>query len=143
MQRYILGPVEHLKMDLFARTANGFKLKLPFICAKECSLWGGTKYSSDQFKCKQLIVSRSLSGEIIKYSIWNLLWLCFTYWTDNFQISCVLSFVEGIMCVPKKSIAPHLICASRHARSGVNCPDPLLHDHIFVKINLQLINSNN
>ena len=55
MQRNILGPVKHLKMDLFEQlTVNGFKLKFPFICAKECNVWRGAKYSSDQFKWKKL-----------------------------------------------------------------------------------------
>ena len=45
----------------------------------------------------------------------------------------------------EKSTAPYIICTSNHtwSRSGVNCPDPLFRDHIFVKINLQLINSSN
>ena len=55
MQKNIPGLVKHLKLDLFARIVNGFKLKFQFIFEKECSVWRGAKYSSDQFRCKQLI----------------------------------------------------------------------------------------
>ena len=49
------GPSEASRMDLFAKIVNGFKLKLPIIFAKKSSVWRGAEYSSDQFKCKQLI----------------------------------------------------------------------------------------
>ena len=49
------GPSEASRMSLFAKIVNGFKLKLPIIFTKKSSVWRGAEYSSDQFKCKQLI----------------------------------------------------------------------------------------
>ena len=49
------GPSEASGMDLFVKIANGFKLKLPIIFAKKSIVWRGAEYSSEQFKCKQLI----------------------------------------------------------------------------------------
>ena len=49
------GSSEASRMDLSAKIANGFKLKLPIIFAKKSSVWRSAEYPSDQFKCKQLI----------------------------------------------------------------------------------------
>ena len=49
------GPSEASRMDLYAKIVNSFKLKLPIIFAKKSSVWRRAEYSSDQFKCKQLI----------------------------------------------------------------------------------------
>ena len=57
----------------------------------------------------------------------------------------LLSFLQGKVYAPKKSAAPQMFCASKHARSksGANCPGPLLRDHNLVKIDLQLLNLSN
>ena len=54
----------------------------------------------------------------------------------------LLSFLQERVDAPKKSAAPHMFCASKHAwsASGTNCPGPLLRDHNFKNIDLQLIN---
>ena len=60
----------------------------------------------------------------------------------KFSDLMLLSFLQLKKYAPKKSAAPQMFCASKHARSksGANCPGPLLRDHNLVKIDLQLIN---
>ena len=54
----------------------------------------------------------------------------------------LLSFLQVKVRAPKKSAAPQMFCASKHAqsKSAANCPGPLLRDDNLVKIDLQLIN---
>ena len=58
----------------------------------------------------------------------------------KFSDLMLLSFLQVKKYAPKKSAAPQMFCASKHARSksGANCPGPLLRDHNLVKIDLQL-----
>ena len=63
----------------------------------------------------------------------------------KFSDLMLLSFLQVKKYAPKKSAAPQMFCASKHARSksGANCPGPVLRDHNLVKIDLQLINLTN
>ena len=54
LQKYILELVKQL-VNYFAKIVNGFKLKLAIIFAKKSNILRNAEYSSDQFKCKQLI----------------------------------------------------------------------------------------